>query len=85
VDLLREAGFGKVETRPRHQRFRSLEGLVRFLLEERGTLADGYKYLFELGVLDRQTIESAREELKVWQADDARYLFYVNLLTIASA
>ena len=85
VTLLREAGFTEIETRPRFQHYRNLSGLVKFLLNEHGTLGSGYDYLFGLGVLDRKTLEHARKELEAWHADRARFYFGINLLTIATA
>ena len=41
--------------------------------------------VFGLGVLDQKTLEQARQKLKAWHADSARYYFGINLLTIATA
>ncbi len=85
VDLLRTAGFKSIKTFPDSSTSIQLGGLVKFLLNEEGTLKKGYDHLFNIGALTKEDMAEARLEVKKWHQDSARFYCGMGLMTVARA
>lgn len=72
-DLLIEAGFADIDVRVLAGTYRRIGGMKVFLLNEEGGLKKGYHHLYQLGVLDPETMERARNELDAWHEKSIRF------------
>jgi len=81
-DLLKEVGFSEIDVRMEAATAHRIGGLKVFLLNEEGGLKEGYQHLYQLGVLEPETMERARNELDAWHEEIVRFYGDASLMFV---